>query len=589
FLAGVLPTRLLAPLSCSEGKGYLMVHTLVNFHIFPLSHRKKLTERSEASTQVSEFSVNAEGEGEKVKLSDLLGKMEKTPKNLNKTKKQLKDLEKKSDTLELPLSRQEKEKIQREVAYVKTSTEVSRWESVVTQNRNAEQLVFPLIQEPSGPKRIEQVVSGWKAQTPLEQEIFSLLHCNLQPTHDPVLTPVEEASLKAMSLEEAKIRRAELQKARALQSYYEAKAKRERKIKSKKYHKVQSKAKRKEFLKKFEDLCKTDPQAALEEFKKMELLRMEERMSLKHQNSGKWAKSKVIMGKYDLVARKAMQEQLEMNKDLTQKLVVPSEDEEQEQEEPKALPDFVNDPEPVGDPANPWMRGQLSAEALGPEVSHEVERPTEQFPERKEEEEEEEPENEEEALLREFEQKRRLRQSEDKGFEPVVSEEQEDEQTTIIKEAFAGDDVVSDFLKDKRKLEEDSMPKVVDLTLPGWGEWGGVGLKPSRFKRRKFRIKPAPLPPRKDQKLPAVIISEKRNAALAAHQVCQLPFPFTKPEQFERTICSPVGNTWNTHNVMRKLTAPKVVTQMGAIIEPILEISLFPLHSLRTTLHFKAE
>uniref|UniRef100_A0AAY4BK67 Uncharacterized protein n=1 Tax=Denticeps clupeoides TaxID=299321 RepID=A0AAY4BK67_9TELE len=560
---------LLAPLSCSEGKGYLMVHTLVNFHIFPLSHRKKLTERSEASTQVSEFSVNAEGEGEKVKLSDLLGKMEKTPKNLNKTKKQLKDLEKKSDTLELPLSRQEKEKIQREVAYVKTSTEVSRWESVVTQNRNAEQLVFPLIQEPSGPKRIEQVVSGWKAQTPLEQEIFSLLHCNLQPTHDPVLTPVEEASLKAMSLEEAKIRRAELQKARALQSYYEAKAKRERKIKSKKYHKVQSKAKRKEFLKKFEDLCKTDPQAALEEFKKMELLRMEERMSLKHQNSGKWAKSKVIMGKYDLVARKAMQEQLEMNKDLTQKLVVPSEDEEQEQEEPKALPDFVNDPEPVGDPANPWMRGQLSAEALGPEVSHEVERPTEQFPERKEEEEEEEPENEEEALLREFEQKRRLRQSEDKGFEPVVSEEQEDEQTTIIKEAFAGDDVVSDFLKDKRKLEEDSMPKVVDLTLPGWGEWGGVGLKPSRFKRRKFRIKPAPLPPRKDQKLPAVIISEKRNAALAAHQVCQLPFPFTKPEQFERTICSPVGNTWNTHNVMRKLTAPKVVTQMGAIIEPI--------------------
>uniref|UniRef100_A0AAY4BK03 U3 small nucleolar RNA-associated protein 14 n=1 Tax=Denticeps clupeoides TaxID=299321 RepID=A0AAY4BK03_9TELE len=700
-IAGVLPTRLLAPLSCSEGKGYLMVHTLVNFHIFPLSHRKKLTERSEASTQVSEFSVNAEGEGEKVKLSDLLGKMEKTPKNLNKTKKQLKDLEKKSDTLELPLSRQEKEKIQREVAYVKTSTEVSRWESVVTQNRNAEQLVFPLIQEPSGPKRIEQVVSGWKAQTPLEQEIFSLLHCNLQPTHDPVLTPVEEASLKAMSLEEAKIRRAELQKARALQSYYEAKAKRERKIKSKKYHKVQSKAKRKEFLKKFEDLCKTDPQAALEEFKKMELLRMEERMSLKHQNSGKWAKSKVIMGKYDLVARKAMQEQLEMNKDLTQKLVVPSEDEEQEQEEPKALPDFVNDPEPVGDPANPWMRGQLSAEALGPEVSHEVERPTEQFPERKEEEEEEEPENEEEALLREFEQKRRLRQSEDKGFEPVVSEEQEvdeaenreaeeelsekgekddedglaefknlfnrlvepviletgeeqgdegleeglvrihslddtellandheaslvepvpsdtsnmeasacppsknskkvkvidpsevltkqakvikvphapmmvedeevrNEQTTIIKEAFAGDDVVSDFLKDKRKLEEDSMPKVVDLTLPGWGEWGGVGLKPSRFKRRKFRIKPAPLPPRKDQKLPAVIISEKRNAALAAHQVCQLPFPFTKPEQFERTICSPVGNTWNTHNVMRKLTAPKVVTQMGAIIEPI--------------------
>lgn len=58
-------------------------------------------------------------------------------------------------------------------------------------------------------------------------------------------------------------------------------------------------------------------------------------------------------------------------------------------------------------------------------------------------------------------------------------------QMSIIKEAFAGDDVISDFLKDKKKQEEAGQPKVVDLTLPGWGEWGGVGLKPSRYKRRK--------------------------------------------------------------------------------------------------------
>lgn len=100
---------------------------------------------------------------------------------------------------------------------------------------------------------------------------------------------------------QAKIRRAELQKARALQSYYEAKAKREKKIKSKKwvlqpnvsdnffvrlsvhlttkyiflrYHRVQKKARRKEFLKQFEEMCKTNPEGALEELKKMELSRM---------------------------------------------------------------------------------------------------------------------------------------------------------------------------------------------------------------------------------------------------------------------------------------------------------------------------
>ncbi|XP_072548664.1 U3 small nucleolar RNA-associated protein 14 homolog A [Salminus brasiliensis] len=698
--------------------------------------RMKQTERSEASLQVSEFSVNADGAGEKVNLSDLLGTMEKTPGAPNKTKKQLRNLQNCKETLELPLSKQETEKIQRGLAYDKSSKEVSRWESVITQNQKAEQLVFPLRQDPTGPKRMEQVVAGWKAQTPLEQEIFSLLHSNSQPIHDPVLTPVEEASIKAMSLEEAKIRRAELQKARALQSYYEAKARRERKIKSKQYHKVQKKVKRRDFQKQFEEMMKTDPDGALEELKRMELSRMEERMSLKHQNSGKWAKAKAIMAKYDDSARKAMQDQLEMNKELTRKLVVPSDDDEEKSDgEAGALPDFVNDQEPITDSINPWMRGKLTKEASEPEVNAVAEetstvaRDEGQDKQQEEDEEEEEVENEEEKLLREFDRKRKLRQDEDddlvlvpqeenktlpvdgaeqvarkevagedgskisdnddedeeeeeqevvsefnnlfnrlmkksnpvpavqeqtdgeelldeglvrvrtmedlealgqdipvetsrpelvsetgtpsavstseppnkkkkkKEIDPnevltkeakvikvplvptVVEEEEEEvhtEQTAIIKEAFAGDDVISDFLKDKRKQEEAGRPKVVDLTLPGWGEWGGIGLKPSKHKRRKFRLKAAPAPPRKDQKLPAVIISEKRNTSVAAHQVSQLPFPFQNSTQFESCIRSPIGQTWNTQTTVKKLTAPKVVTKMGAIIEPMSKEELIP-------------
>jgi hypothetical protein len=41
-----------------------------------------------------------------------------------------------------------------------------------------------------------------KATTLLEQEVFKLLHKNKQPLTDPLLTPVEKASFKAMSLEE---------------------------------------------------------------------------------------------------------------------------------------------------------------------------------------------------------------------------------------------------------------------------------------------------------------------------------------------------------------------------------------------------
>lgn len=106
-----------------------------------------------------------------------------------------------------------------------------------------------------------------QAQTPLEQEIFGLLHKTQQPITDPLLTPEEMASVQAMSLEEVRLhpvgawlwgtlplphaspraphpsprapwqarrRRAELQKARAVQSYYEAKARRAKRIKSKK-------------------------------------------------------------------------------------------------------------------------------------------------------------------------------------------------------------------------------------------------------------------------------------------------------------------------------------------------------------------
>ncbi|XP_026881323.2 U3 small nucleolar RNA-associated protein 14 homolog A isoform X1 [Electrophorus electricus] len=698
--------------------------------------RKKHVERSEASVQVSEFSVTAGGAEEKINLCDLLGTMEKTPGAPSKTKKQLRNLQNCKETLELPLSKQQTEKIQRTVAYEKSTKEVSRWESVIIQNQKAEQLVFPLKQEPAGPKRMEQVVAGWKAQTPLEQEIFSILHSNKQPVLDPVLTPMEKAAIKAMSLEEAKIRRAELQKARALQSYYEAKAKRGKRIKSKKYHRVQKKAKQKEFLKQFDEMMKTNPTAALEELKKMELSRMEERMSLKHQNSGKWAKSRAIMAKYDESARSAMQEQLQLNKELTQKLVVPSDDEEERraEEEANALPDFVNEAEPVPDSANPWMRGKLTSEASGPDVSDVAAEPGvsdvaaepssgQEGEQHREEEEEEEQEEEEEKLLREFERKRKLRRNEEDDLAPqpreergrsspvdmveqvtreevvgedveisddeeeddeeeddeeegaevvsefnslfnrlmqsgraepqqiqaeeaelldeglvyvrtmddlealgqdemagpsnavpdphtqtpsaeatteppskkkkeidpkevltkeaktitvplvltAVEEEEESfaEQAAIIKEAFAGDDVISDFLKDKRKQEEAGRPKVVDLTLPGWGEWGGVGLKPSRQKRRKFRLKAAAAPPRKDQKLPAVIISEKRNASIAAHQVSQLPFPFQNSAQFESCMRSPVGQTWNTQNTVKKLTAPRVVTKLGAIIQPM--------------------
>ncbi|XP_054497193.1 U3 small nucleolar RNA-associated protein 14 homolog A isoform X2 [Agelaius phoeniceus] len=652
--------------------------------------RRKLAERSEASGQVSEFNVTCKGAGEKLVLSELLQPIH--PKStLGSVRKELARVKRKA-AVELPLSKEEAKRVVREAAYVTTSKDVGKWQQVVLQNRRAEQLVFPLRQDIATVTPLERVTSAWKARTPLEQEIFGLLHKTQQPVTDPLLTPEEMASVQAMSLEEARRRRAELQKARAVQSYYEAKARRAKRIKSKKYHRVLKKSRRRQALKEFEQLHKSDPAAALARLEELEQLRMQERMSLKHQNKGKWAKSRAIMAKYDLEARKAMQEQLARNKELMQKVrVEPPEEElcEVLEEDTTALP------MPSG--ANPWMLGRPSGLAPEPEAQ---EGPRDDIVpgavENKDKMEEEEEElSEEEALLQDFEQKRRERtgspegqgrdhvgadeteigaeqprdspvppvcaeelvsaglepppqaqeqlllseqprrvrtmedvenlakdelveeqeklvvlragkqaQQQEEGRAgdrhtkkapakrkmisleavldgkpqemdcpslPVVLEEEEGgiEQRGMITEAFAGDDVVADFRREKRKAEEAGKPQPVNLVLPGWGEWGGTGLKPSARKVKRFLIKPPPAPQRKDQHLPHVIMSEKRNIHAAAHQVSELPFPFERHQQFEQSMRTPVGPTWNTQRAFQKLTAPRVITRTGHIIQPI--------------------
>uniref|UniRef100_A0A8C0ART6 Uncharacterized protein n=1 Tax=Buteo japonicus TaxID=224669 RepID=A0A8C0ART6_9AVES len=375
-------------------------------------------------------------------------------------------------------------------------------------------------------------------------------------------------------------------------------------------------------------------------------------------------------------ARKALQEQLAKNKELTQKVRV-----ELPEEEPADVPEeditSVTIPTvPVGaSGANPWMLGRPSDPAEEPEVPEGLGDVAVPGAAESKEEVEEEEMSEEEALLQDFAQKRHTREavSELPGDNPVhpvcaeeqaslgieqppqvqeeillseqlvrvrtmedvealASEERVEEQEKpaatraekrvqqqeegraengrakkppakkkmislqavlsgksqevqcpslpvvmeeevsrmgVITEAFAGDDVVADFRREKRKAEQAAKPQPVNLVLPGWGEWGGTGLKPSAKKIKRFLLKPPPAPPRKDQHLPHVIMSEKRNIHVAAHQVSELPFPFERHQQFEQSIRTPVGPTWNTQRAFQKLTAPRVITRAGHIIQPI--------------------
>ncbi|ETE59402.1 U3 small nucleolar RNA-associated protein 14-like A, partial [Ophiophagus hannah] len=424
------------------------------------------------------------GASEKVQLSELLQPVSAVPA-LRPIQKQLKKAQQKKPT-EIPLSKEETERVVREAAYTQTAEALNKWDPVVKQNRRAEQLIFPLQQESVSIVPIEEVMSGWQARTPLEQEIFSLLHKAQQPVKDPLLTPQEKVSLKAMSLEEAKLRRMELQRARALQSYYEAKARREGKIKSKKFHKILRKGKSRKVLQEFETLRKCNPEAALEQLEKIEKARIEERMSLKHQNKGRWAKSTVIMAN------------------------LPA------QLEPKPGKEEVPPEAPPSPPSGeqPFLSEKLKRIRTLEDLEEGLE--PEDVPQTDE----------------------MLPPKETPPVQPVAAESLPQPQISKSKKSAKQQALIdlkavlagapcatrcpllpAAVQDEKRAAEEAGKPKVIDLVLPGWGEWGGAGLHPSKKKKKSIQV--------------------------------------------------PVGSTWNTQRAFQQLTAPRIITQPGQIIRPI--------------------
>lgn len=61
----------------------------------------------------------------------------------------------------------------------------------------------------------------------------------------------------------------------------------------------------------------------------------------------------------------------------------------------------------------------------------------------------------------------------------------EEQQRMTIAQAFADDDVIEEFQQEKADVVEKDKPQDIDLTLPGWGSWGGEGIKVSKRKRKR--------------------------------------------------------------------------------------------------------
>jgi U3 small nucleolar RNA-associated protein 14 len=117
-------------------------------------------------------------------------------------------------------------------------------------------------------------------------------------------------------------RRAELATMRSLMFYKEQKQKKVAKIKSKTYRKIAKKALEKGQVElTMEELERLDPLKAQEERDKLEFERAKERMTLKHNNTGKWAKK--MLGRHDgagAESQKALMDQLRKGDELRKRI-----------------------------------------------------------------------------------------------------------------------------------------------------------------------------------------------------------------------------------------------------------------------------
>jgi len=294
----------------------------------------------------------------KVKLSDLLQSAPQSA-SLGSLKKKIEKYEKSQTILDAPLSKPQKEKIERTIAYQENAKDISKWAPTIKKNREAENLSFPLNVYKPPEVTIKSVAVDFKPRTSLEKEIAAVLKgsSGLLERRNKELTESEERALQVVDLQEAMERRKELQKLRALQSYYEIKCKRQKKIKSKKFRKILRKSEKKKEEKRISNITKREEEELINETEKNRVL---ERAHLRHRNTSKWAKRLSNKGNRSKEETQLLHDQLKVSRQLTeQKAYEPdSEDEENlEAAEDEELPLL----KATADNAdNPWLLGHES-------------------------------------------------------------------------------------------------------------------------------------------------------------------------------------------------------------------------------------
>jgi len=211
----------------------------------------------------------------------------------------------------------DRDKMIREVSYGKVKDEVTgKWRSTILTNRKAEHLSFPFNEPKSDGISTASLATSLTPTTDLELGVAEIL--KRSGIEEKKIKEFEEFELNKLQEEEVEARMDQLKKMRYLMFYHEKKMKRKKKIKSKRYRKILKRQKMKNELS-LEELEAIDEEAAKEKYLKLEKLRITERVTGRHRNKGKWAKSQLKRKNMDQETRRAIAEQLKQRKELLQK------------------------------------------------------------------------------------------------------------------------------------------------------------------------------------------------------------------------------------------------------------------------------
>ena len=259
---------------------------------------------AQASAESTFSSLLDSSSTDAVSLDALLGALEDSG-GLKAVKQRLSTLEKVASAPKY-VHKAHSDRMERGLTYQSTSQEMAKWQQIVQENKHARSL--DLAEDKRHLPSYKTLIQTFQPSTDMEKEVQMVLISSGQ-ADERVAESQEQTALvgKQLTAEELRERHAALAKVKALLFYEQRKRNRINKIKSKTYHRILKRRK-----KRLEGGGKGDEHDLSDDELRQELnlqegeggvdeeeitKRIKERMDLRHKNTGKWARMAVKHGR----------------------------------------------------------------------------------------------------------------------------------------------------------------------------------------------------------------------------------------------------------------------------------------------------